>query len=184
MTHLHWWSFWFIYINNNRVLCGLIKHLVVGGGGCIWATSVHNKLCIWVSIQLCMQVHFYSRFLWRDSNLYKEITKLLYTVFLNLYIDDQIWHYGKTRGSVFPNRKVCFHSYSKSLYQGQRCVSHKLDLYACFTWYAHVSYKILMDFTQETKTCMEWPEDRAKLKIWSANDEALFETIIMDIWNT
>jgi hypothetical protein len=41
-----------------------------------------------------------------------------------------------------------------------------------------------MDFTQETNRCMEGPEDGAKVKILSANDEALIKMIKRDIWNT
>ena len=40
-----------------------------------------------------------------------------------------------------------------------------------------------MNFTQETKKCLKGLEDEAKLMILSVHDEALVETIKMDIWN-
>jgi hypothetical protein len=55
---------------------------------------------------------------------------------------------------------------------------------ACFSDYAHVSRTIWLNFTQETKNCFKIQEYGLKLKILSLHDEALIETIKMDIWNT
>jgi hypothetical protein len=55
---------------------------------------------------------------------------------------------------------------------------------ACFWGYAHVSWTIWVNFTQETKKFLKLQEYELKLKIWSLHDEALVEMIKMDIWNT
>jgi hypothetical protein len=54
---------------------------------------------------------------------------------------------------------------------------------ACFSVYAHVSWTIWLNFTQETKKCFKVREYELKLKILSLHDEALIEMIKMDIWN-
>jgi hypothetical protein len=54
---------------------------------------------------------------------------------------------------------------------------------ACFLGYAHVSWTIWLNFTQETKKCFKLQEDKLKLKIWSLHDKALIEMIKIDIWN-
>jgi hypothetical protein len=54
----------------------------------------------------------------------------------------------------------------------------------CFLSYAHVSQAISLNFTQETKKCFKLQEDELKQKILNLHDEALVETIRMDIWNT
>jgi hypothetical protein len=55
---------------------------------------------------------------------------------------------------------------------------------ACVSGYAHVSQAIWLNFTQETKKCFKLQEDELKLKILNLHDEALIETIKMDIWST
>jgi hypothetical protein len=40
----------------------------------------------------------------------------------------------------------------------------------------------LLNFTQKTKKCFKLKEDELKLKILSLHDEALVETIKIDIW--
>jgi hypothetical protein len=55
---------------------------------------------------------------------------------------------------------------------------------ACVSGYAHVSQAIWLNFTQETKKCFQLQEDELKLKILNLHDEALIETIKMDIWST
>jgi hypothetical protein len=52
---------------------------------------------------------------------------------------------------------------------------------ACFSGYAQVSWIIWLNFTQETKKCFKLQEYELKLQILSLHDEALVETIKMDI---
>jgi hypothetical protein len=48
---------------------------------------------------------------------------------------------------------------------GQLCVFHKLDIYACFSSYARISWTIWLNFTQETQKFLKRQEYKLKLKI-------------------
>jgi hypothetical protein len=54
---------------------------------------------------------------------------------------------------------------------------------ACFSGYPQVSQTIWLNFSKETNKCFKQQKYDLKLKIWSIPDEALIETIKMDIWN-
>jgi hypothetical protein len=69
------------------------------------------------------------------------------------------------------------------LNRGQHYIFHKLDHAGIFSGYAHDSWIIWLNFTQEMKKCLKLQEYELKLKIWSIHDEVLIEVIKMDIWN-
>jgi hypothetical protein len=67
---------------------------------------------------------------------------------------------------------------------GQLYIFHKLYHTRKFLGYAHVSWAIWLNFTQETKMFFKLQEVELKLKIWNLHDEALIEAMKMDRWNT
>jgi hypothetical protein len=59
---------------------------------------------------------------------------------------------------------------------------HKFDNAGMFSGYAHISWTIWLNFTQEINKCFKRQEDEFKVKIWILHDEALIEKIKIDIW--
>jgi hypothetical protein len=100
--------------------------------------------------------------------------------------DDQIWHSGKLECLVSQTETSGYYSYKMVTISKWRSTLYILQVgHTCiFSSYARVFRIIWLNFTQETKKCLKQQQYELKMNILSLHDEALIETIKMDIWNT